>query len=80
MKTPHVRERRVVTVGEDNIIAAMRLVWERAKLVIEPSAAVAVAAVLAPDFRAPDGPRKINRAVRFPSRKGARTLQRITVE
>ncbi len=42
---------RVVTVGEDEIIAAMRLVWERMKLVIEPSAAVAVAAVLGGEFR-----------------------------
>jgi threonine dehydratase len=36
----------VVTVSEAAIVAAMRLVWERLKLVIEPSAAVAVAAVL----------------------------------
>jgi threonine dehydratase len=34
----------IVTVGDDETIAAMRLVWERAKLVVEPSAAVAVAA------------------------------------
>lgn len=37
----------VVTVSEEEIVAAMRLVFERAKLVIEPSAAVGVAAVLA---------------------------------
>ena len=29
----------------------MRLSWERAKLLIEPSSAVAVAAVLTPEFR-----------------------------
>jgi threonine dehydratase/serine racemase len=46
---------RVVTVGEDEIVAAMRLAWERAKLLIEPSAAVAVAAVLSEEFRALDG-------------------------
>jgi threonine dehydratase/serine racemase len=46
---------RVVTVEEDEIVAAMRLVWERAKLVIEPSAAVAVAAALSDGFRALDG-------------------------
>jgi threonine dehydratase/serine racemase len=45
----------IVTVGEDEIVAAMRLVWERAKLVIEPSAAVAVAAVLSDGFRARSG-------------------------
>ena len=33
----------------------MRLAWERAKLLIEPSSAVAVAAVLTDEFRALDG-------------------------
>jgi threonine dehydratase/serine racemase len=42
---------QVVTVGEEEIVAAMRLVWERAKLLIEPSAAVAVAAVLSEAMR-----------------------------
>ncbi|HTU17316.1 MAG TPA: pyridoxal-phosphate dependent enzyme [Gemmataceae bacterium] len=46
---------RVVTVTEEEIVRAMRLAWERAKLLIEPSAAVAVAAVLSADFRALDG-------------------------
>lgn len=36
----------IVTVSDDAIIAAMRLVWERMKLVIEPSAAVPLAALL----------------------------------
>ncbi len=43
---------KVVTVTEEEIVAAMRLAWERAKLLIEPSAAVAVAAVLGQEFRA----------------------------
>ena len=38
---------RIVTVGDDEIVAAMRLVWERMKIVIEPSSAVPFAAVLA---------------------------------
>jgi threonine dehydratase/serine racemase len=42
---------RIILVGEEEIITAMRLVWERAKLVIEPSAAVPVAAVLGEEFR-----------------------------
>ena len=46
---------RIVTVTEEEIVAAMRLVWERMKLVIEPSAAVAVAAVLSDELRALDG-------------------------
>ena len=58
---PVLRDRveRVVTVTDDEIIAAMRLAWERAKLLIEPSAAVAVAAVLSPEFRALDGARRV---------------------
>jgi threonine dehydratase len=34
------------TCSEEAIVAAMRLVWERAKLVIEPSSAVPLAAIL----------------------------------
>jgi len=37
----------IITVSEASIVDAMRLVWERLKLTIEPSAAVAVAALLA---------------------------------
>lgn len=37
---------KVITVSEDEIINAMRLVWERMKIVIEPSSAVAFAALL----------------------------------
>lgn len=44
----HVSE--IVTVTEQGIVDAMRLVWERMKLVIEPSAAVPVAAL----FEHPD--------------------------
>jgi threonine dehydratase len=36
----------IVCVGEADIVTAMRFVWERMKLVIEPSAAVPVAALL----------------------------------
>jgi threonine dehydratase len=41
---------RVIRVSEVEIVAAMRLTWERAKLLIEPSSAVAVAAVLGQEF------------------------------
>nr|MDQ3016361.1 pyridoxal-phosphate dependent enzyme [Bacteroidota bacterium] len=43
---------RVLLVSEDEIIDAMRWIWERMKIVIEPSSAVAVAAVIryADDF------------------------------
>jgi threonine dehydratase/serine racemase len=41
---------RIITVTDEQIIAAMRLVWERMKIIIEPSAAVAVAAVLSDEF------------------------------
>ncbi len=36
----------VFTVSEENIVLAMRLIWERMKIVAEPSAAVPLAAVL----------------------------------
>jgi threonine dehydratase len=35
-------------VSEEEIIAAMRLVWERMKIIIEPSSAVAIAPLLRP--------------------------------
>jgi threonine dehydratase len=36
----------IVTASEGDIIAAMRLIWQRMKLVVEPSSAVALAALL----------------------------------
>ena len=38
--------RDVFTVEEDEIIAALRLIWERMKIIIEPSCAVPLAAVI----------------------------------
>jgi threonine dehydratase len=48
---PIIREQvdRVITVSEEEIVAAMRLLWERAKLLIEPSSAVVLAALLTPE-------------------------------
>jgi threonine dehydratase len=37
----------ILTVDEETIVRAMRLLWERAKLVVEPSAAVPLAVILA---------------------------------
>jgi threonine dehydratase len=42
----------IVTVSEADIVTAMRLVWERLKIVIEPSAAVPVAALMSGAVRA----------------------------
>lgn len=44
---PIIQERveQIVTVSETAIIEAMRFVWERVKIIIEPSSAVAVAAL-----------------------------------
>jgi threonine dehydratase/serine racemase len=58
---PIIRDQveRVLTVQEEEIQSALRLVWERAKLVIEPSAAVAVAAVLADEFRSLQGAERV---------------------
>ncbi|WP_205502138.1 pyridoxal-phosphate dependent enzyme [Rufibacter psychrotolerans] len=45
---PIIREHvaKIIRVEETEIIGAMRLVWERMKLVVEPSSAVALAALL----------------------------------
>ncbi len=50
---PIIREHvsAIQTVSEQQIREAMQLVWERMKLVIEPSAAVGVAVVLSEAFR-----------------------------
>ena len=37
----------IITADEDGIVHAMRLIWERMKIVVEPSAAVPLAAILA---------------------------------
>lgn len=54
---PIVRDHvdRVITVSDDEIIAAMRLVWERMKIIIEPSAATTVAVALSEEFKSIDG-------------------------
>jgi len=41
----------VVVVDDAEIVDAMRLIWESAKLVVEPSAAVTVAALASPELR-----------------------------
>jgi len=58
---PVVRDlvERIFTVTEPQIIAAMRLIWERAKLMIEPSSAVVVAAVLGDEFKSMPGAERI---------------------
>jgi threonine dehydratase/serine racemase len=47
------------TVSEARIVQITRDVWERLKIVIEPSSAVPVAAVLSPEFRALEGIQRI---------------------
>ncbi|HWB20279.1 MAG TPA: pyridoxal-phosphate dependent enzyme, partial [Phycisphaerales bacterium] len=49
---------RVFTVSESQIISAMRLVFERMKIVIEPSSAVTLAAVLSDEFKSTQLPRE----------------------
>ena len=64
---PIIRDQveRIFTVTDDQIRAAMRLVWERMKLVVEPSGAVGAAVVLTDEFQALGG-----------RRQGRRRLQR----
>lgn len=38
--------REIITVSESEIISAMKLIWERMKIIVEPSSAVTLAAVL----------------------------------
>lgn len=46
---PIIRDhvKKILLVNDQQIVAAMRLIWERMKLVVEPSAAVPLAALLA---------------------------------
>jgi threonine dehydratase len=61
MTWPVIRDlvEAVVTVTEEEIVQAMRLTWERAKFLIEPSSAVAVAAVLRQAFQGLPGMRNV---------------------
>jgi len=49
----------IYTVTDDEVINAMKLVWERMKIVIEPSCATPVAAVLKPEFKDLEGLEKV---------------------
>jgi len=40
----HVKD--IITVSEEGIIAAMRLIWERMKIIVEPSASVPLGAIM----------------------------------
>ena len=41
----------IITVSDEEVVAAMKLIWERMKIIIEPSCATPLAAVLTPEFR-----------------------------
>src|SRR5262245_3966977 len=58
---PIIRDQveRVFTVTDDQIRAAMRFIWERMKLIVEPSGAVGVAVVLSDEFKALEGLRSV---------------------
>jgi threonine dehydratase len=45
----------IYTVTDDEVIKAMRLIWERMKIIIEPSCATPVAVVLSDEFKALEG-------------------------
>ena len=49
----------IYTVTDDEVINAMRLVWERMKIIIEPSSATAVAVALKSEFKALEGLEKV---------------------
>ncbi len=50
---------QIITVSDEEIIRAMRLFWERTKVIIEPSSAVPLAAVLNEQFPKSNHPRNI---------------------
>ena len=54
---PVIRDQveRVFTVSDEEIVAAMRLVWERMKLIVEPSGAVGLAVALSAAFKSLSG-------------------------
>ena len=49
----------IYTVSDDEVIKAMKLIWERMKIIIEPSCATPVAAVLSPEFKELKGIKKV---------------------
>ena len=48
----HVKE--IVTVSEESIIEAMKLIYERMKIIVEPSSAVTLAALIENKVHAKD--------------------------
>ena len=57
---PIIRENvdEILSVSDEAIVCAMHVIWERAKLVVEPSAVVGVAAVLQESFTSRSGMRR----------------------
>ena len=49
----------IYTVTDDEVINAMRLIWERMKIIIEPSSATALAVALKSEFKALEGLEKV---------------------
>ena len=49
----------VVTVSDDQTLAAMRLIWTRMKIIVEPSCATPLAVALSDGFRALDGLQRV---------------------
>ena len=49
----------IYTVSDDEVIKAMKLIWERMKIIIVPSCATPVAVVMSPEFKQLEGIEKI---------------------
>jgi threonine dehydratase/serine racemase len=58
---PVIRDQveRIFTVTDDQIRSVMRMVWERMKLIVEPSGVVGTAAVLSDEFKSLAGVKKV---------------------
>ena len=49
----------IYTVSDDEVIKAMKLIWERMKIIIEPSCATPDAVVMGSEFKQLEGIEKI---------------------
>jgi len=51
----HKHVEKIITVSDDQVRDAMRLIWERMKIVVEPSGAIPLAVVLTEEFKSLSG-------------------------
>ena len=70
------RVEQIVTVSEDAILESMKFIWERAKIIIEPSAAVPVGTAVEAQDR-PERPARGGDPLRWQRGSGAAALEKM---